>query len=128
MAADEIENYANQPAFQFIRDVAVDWDETRVLDAKIGDYVIVARKQRGSDDWFLGAISDEEPRTFDVPLSFLGASGRYVAEIYADGPNAHWLTNPLEIGIAREDVTAASTLKIRLAPGGGYAVRLRAVK
>jgi alpha-glucosidase len=128
MAADEIENYANQPAFQFIRDVAVDWDETRVIDAKIGDYVIVARKQRGSDDWFLGAISDEEGRSFDVPLSFLGASGKYVAEIYADGPNAHWLTAPLEIAIAREDVTAASTLKVRLAPGGGYAVRLRAVK
>ena len=71
MAADLPENYENQPAFQFIRDVAVDWDTTRVIDGKIGDYVIVARKQRGGRDWFLGAITDEEARTFDVPLSFL---------------------------------------------------------
>src|SRR5436189_4779273 len=71
MAADLPENYEHQPAFQFIRDVAVDWDTTRVIDGKIGDYVVVARKQRGSPQWFLGAITDEEARTFDVPLSFL---------------------------------------------------------
>src|SRR5438445_8855009 len=71
MAADLPENYANQPAFQFIRDVAVDWDTTRVIDGRIGDYVVVARRERGGQTWFLGAISDEQARTLDVPLSFL---------------------------------------------------------
>ena len=71
MAADLPENYEKKPAFQFIRDVAVDWDTTRVIDGKIGDYVIVARKARSAPEWFIGAITDEEARTFDVPLSFL---------------------------------------------------------
>src|SRR5207237_1079740 len=77
-------NYEHQPAFQFIRDVAVDWDTTRVIDGRIGDYVIVARKERGKPNWFIGAITDEEARTFDVPLSFLTTGQSYVAEIYAD--------------------------------------------
>jgi alpha-glucosidase len=124
MAADLPENYERQPAFQFIRDVAVDWDETRVLEGRIGDYVVVARKARNSPEWFLGAISDEEGRTFDVPLSFLPA-GSYVAEVYADGPNAHWLTNPLPVAISRQNVTAGSRLRVVLAPGGGQAVRIR---
>lgn len=128
MAADEIENYANQPAFQFIRDVAVDWAQTKVVSGRIGDYVIVARQQRNSDDWFVGAITDEEPRTFDVPLSFLSSGKRYVAEIYADGAGAHWLDNPLPVVISRQEVTAASSLQVKLAAGGGQAIRLRAVQ
>jgi alpha-glucosidase len=125
MAADLPENYANQPAFQFIRDVAVDWDTTRVVDGKIGDYVVVARKQRGADQWFLGAVTDEEGRTFDVPLGFLPQGRTYVAEIYADGPGAHWLTNPLPVAISRRTVTSASRLRLALAPGGGQAIRIR---
>jgi alpha-glucosidase len=125
MAADLIENYANQPAFQFIKDVAVDWDTTRVIDGKIGDYVVVARKQRGNDQWFLGAITDEEGRTFNVPLSFLPPGRSYVAEIYADGPGAHWLNNPLPVTISRRPVTSASRLQLVLAPGGGQAIRIR---
>ncbi len=125
MAADLPENYAGQPAFQFIRDVAVDWDTTAVLKGKIGDYVIVARRQRGSPEWFLGAITDEEPRSFDVPLSFLTRGTRYVAEIYADGPGANWRDNPFPVAISRQDVNAGSTLHIALAPGGGQAIRIR---
>jgi alpha-glucosidase len=125
MAADLIENYENQPAFQFIKDVAVDWDTTRVIDGKIGDYVVVARKQRGADQWFLGAITDEEGRTFDVPLDFLPRGRSYVAEIYADGAGAHWLNNPLPVTISRRNVTAASRLRVALVPGGGQAVRIR---
>ena len=125
MAADVIENYADQPAFQFIRDVAVDWDTTRVIDGKIGDYVIVARRQRGSDSWFIGAISDEEGRTFDVPLSFLSPGKKYVAETYADGPGAHWLTNPLPVTIASRPVDVNTRLRLVLAPGGGQAIRIR---
>jgi alpha-glucosidase len=125
MAADLPENYQGQPAFQFIRDVAVDWDTTRVISGRIGDYVIVARKQKGADSWFIGAITDEEARTFDVPLGFLAPGHRYVAEIYADGPGANWRDNPLPVAISRQNVTSASRLHVVLAPGGGQAIRIR---
>jgi len=125
MAADLPENYEKQPAFQFIRDVAVDWDTTRVIDGKIGDYVIVARKERGGPSWFLGAITDEEARTFDVPLSFLTPGQNYTAEVYADGPGANWVTNPLAVKISKRAVTSTSVLRVVLAPGGGQAVRIR---
>jgi alpha-glucosidase len=128
MAADLPENYEKKPAFQFIRDVAVDWDTTRVIDGQIGDYVIVARKERGGPSWFLGAITDEEARTFDVPLSFLTKGETYVAEIYADGPNANWLTNPLPVTISKQTVTSLSRLHMVLAPGGGQAIRIRPAK
>ena len=125
MAADLPENYANQPAFQFIKDVAVDWDTTRVIDGKIGDYVIVARKQRNSPQWFLGAITDEAARTFSVPLTFLDAGKAFIADIYADGPGANWLTNPTAVAISHRTVTRNSVLRIAMAPGGGQAIRIR---
>jgi alpha-glucosidase len=125
MAADLPENYEKKPAFQFIRDVAVDWDTTRVIDGKIGDYVIVARKARNSPEWFIGAITDEDARTFDVPLSFLPTGAKFVAEIYADGPNANWLTNPLPVTISTQPVTSATRLHVAMAPGGGQAIRIR---
>ncbi len=125
MAADLPQNYQGQPAFQFIRDVAVDWDTTRVIDGEIGDYVIVARKQRGADHWFVGAITDEEPRAFDVSLDFLAPGRRYVAEIYADGPGANWRHNPFPVTISRQNVTSASRLRVAMAPGGGQAIRIR---
>lgn len=125
MAADLIENYEGKPAFQFIRDVAVDWDTTRVIEGKVGDYVVVARKARNAPEWFIGAMTDEFGRTFDVPLDFLPAGRSYVAEIYADGTDAHWLTNPLPVTISSRPVTSATRLRIVMAPGGGQAVRLR---
>jgi alpha-glucosidase len=125
MAADLPENYAHQPAFQFIKDVAVDWDTTRVIDGRIGDYVIVARRERGGPTWFLGAITDEQPRTFDVPLSFLAPGKSYVADIYADGPTANWQDNPFPVTITRRTVSSATRLHVVLAPGGGQAIRLR---
>ena len=128
MAADLPENYERQPAFQFIRDVAVDWDTTRVLAGKIGDYVVVARRERNAPSWFIGAITDEEARTFDVPLSFLTPGRRYVAEIYADGPGANWLTNPLPVTISRRPVTRATVLHLSLVRGGGTAIRIRAAR
>jgi len=128
MAADLPENYANQPAFQFIRDVPTDWEATRVLSGRIGDYVVVARQQRGGDDWYLGAITDEEARTMDVPLTFLQKGRTYVAEVYADGPGADWATNPLPVAISRRTVTSASRLRVALARGGGQAIRFRAVR
>jgi alpha-glucosidase len=125
MAADLPENYEGQPAFQFIRDVAVDWDTTRVLEGKIGDYVVVARKARGKNEWFVGAITDEEARTFTVPLGFLDPKTKYVAEVYADGLGAHFLNNPTAVTIAKTDVSAMSKLTVKLAPGGGQAIRIR---
>ena len=125
MASDLPENYEGVPAFQWIKDVAVDWDTTRVIDGKIGDYVIVARKQKGSPQWFLGAITDEEARTFDVPLNFLDAGKSYTADIYADGPGADWLTNPTPVRITHRTVTKATRLHIVLAKGGGQAIRIR---
>ena len=125
MAADLPENYERQPAFQFIRDVAVDWDTTRVIDGRIGDFVVVARRARGARTWFLGAITDEQARTLEVPLDFLDPGRRYQAEIYADGPKAHWLTNPLPVTISRRAVSSATRLRVALAPGGGQAIRIR---
>ncbi|OLA99974.1 MAG: alpha-glucosidase [Gemmatimonadetes bacterium 13_2_20CM_1_69_27] len=125
MAADLPENYEHQPAFQFIRDVAVDWDTTRVLAGKIGDYVVVARRERNGPSWYIGAITDEEGRTFDIPLSFLTPGRKYVAEIYADGPGANWLTNPLPVSISKRPVDSTTRLHIVLAPGGGQAIRIR---
>jgi len=124
MAADLPENYVGKPAFQFIRDVAVDWETSKTIDGKIGDYVIVARKAKGNDDWFLGAITDEEGRTFNVPLSFLTPGRKYVAEIYADGPGANWASNPLSVSISKRNVDSNTSLSVVLAPGGGQAVRI----
>jgi alpha-glucosidase len=128
MAADLPENYEHKPAFQFIRDVAVDWDQTKVIDGMIGDYVIVARKAKNSPEWFVGAITDEEGRTFSVPLSFLTPGQKYVAEIYADGPGANWRDNPLPVAISRRNVDSSTRLSVVLAPGGGQAIRIRPAK
>ena len=124
MVADLPENYEGEPAFRFIRDVPVNWETTEVLEGRIGDYVVVARQERGADEWYLGAVTDEEARTFEIPLDFLESGREYRAEIYADGDGAHWLTNPLAIDIREQRVHAGTTLTVRLAPGGGQAVRL----
>jgi alpha-glucosidase len=130
MAADTPENYAqHMPAFKFIRDVATDWDETRVLNGEIGDYVTIARKERGGQTWFLGAVGDEEARTVSFALNFLTPGKRYVAEIYRDGDDADYRTEKRHsIVIEQQAVTAKSSMTLRLAPGGGAAVRFRLVK
>jgi alpha-glucosidase len=99
-----------------------------VIDGRIGDYVMVARRERGGQSWFVGAITDEERRTLDLPLSFLTPGRRYVAEIYADGPGANWVDNPLPVTISRRAVTSATRLRVVLAPGGGQAIRIRPVR
>lgn len=123
MAADLPENYEARPdAFQFIKDVAVDWDDTKILDAEPGDYVIIARKGKGTDNWFLGAISDEQARNFTEALTFLDADKKYVATIYRDADNAHWKDNPEAYVIEKFLVDSKTMLKLKLAPGGGTAV------
>ncbi|HLM52236.1 MAG TPA: glycoside hydrolase family 97 protein [Pseudoxanthomonas sp.] len=124
MAADLLDNYEKNPApFQFIKDVPVDWEDTRVLDGEVGDFVTIARKDRNSDDWYLGAVSDEEARELKVPLDFLEPGRRYTAQLYRDGDRAHWKTAPQDIAIEERAVTGSDTLTLRLAPGGGQAIR-----
>jgi len=126
MAADLPENYeANLPAFQFIRDVPTDWETSVTLAGEIGDYVVVARQQRGGGDWFLGAVTDENARKRVQPLTFLTPGKHYEAQIYRDGPGADYRTNPLAFETARQTVTSKDSLPLDLAPGGGAAVRFR---
>jgi len=125
MAADLPENYENNPAFQFILDVPVDWNDTRVLNGRIGDYVTIVRKDRNSNDWYLGSITDENNREFKIQLSFLDNDKKYIAEIYADADEADWETNPLAINISRKEVDTNTKIAIRLARGGGQAIRFK---
>jgi len=126
MAADLPRNYEKHPnAFQFIKDVPVDWADTKVIHARIGDYVTIARQDRHSDSWYLGSITDEVGRTLDAPLWFLDPGRDYVAEIYRDGDGASWRDRPLAINMAKVLVNSATVLPLRLAPGGGQAVRFR---
>ncbi|WP_188935896.1 glycoside hydrolase family 97 protein [Puia dinghuensis] len=126
MAADLPENYAaHMDAFQFIRDVPVDWDDTKILEAEPGDYVTIARKEKGAANWFLGAITDENARTVDVPLAFLEPGRKYKATIYKDGVGADWKTNPEAYAIETMTVDSKGRLRVQLAPGGGAAVSIR---
>jgi hypothetical protein len=123
MAADLPENYEKyMDAFQFIKDVAVDWQDTKVLEAEPGDYITIARKAKGSENWFLGAITDENARESKVSLNFLTPGKKYKAVIYQDGKNADWKNNPKSYQIKTQTVTAKSSLALKLAPGGGTAV------
>ena len=126
MAADLPENYEKRPdAFRFIRDVPTDWEVSKTLQSAIGDYVVVARQERGKGDWYLGAISDEEARTLEQPLTFLAPGKRYEAQIYADAPGADYRTNPEALAISKRVVTSRDTLTLAMAPGGGAAIRFR---
>lgn len=123
MAADLIENYEARPdAFQFIKDVAVDWDDSRYLQAEPGDYLVVARKEKGKENWFLGAVTDEEARSFSVPVDFLNPGQLYVATIYRDAADAHWQANPEAYVIEKVLVDSKKVLRLQLAAGGGTAI------
>ncbi|MFN3945967.1 MAG: glycoside hydrolase family 97 protein [Allosphingosinicella sp.] len=128
MVADLLDNYeANPGPFQFIKDVPVDWEESVVVNGEIGDFVTIARKERGGENWYLGAVTDEEGRVLSAPLSFLTPGRRYRAQIYRDGDTAHYRDNPGDVAIEERIVTSADTLTLRLAPGGGQAIRLVAM-
>jgi len=127
MAADLPENYEKHlDAFQFIRDVPTDWERSRTLDARIGDYAVVARQQRNGEDWYLGALTDEQPRSLAVKLDFLKPGRRYEAQIYRDTWDANYRTNPVAYEIVRQTVIASDRLMLDLAPGGGAAIRFKA--
>ena len=125
MAADTPEHYSRfMDAFQFLKDVAVDWSESRYLFAEPGDYIIVARKAKKDGQWFCGGVTDEQAREFDIPLDFLGP-GRFEARVYADADDAHYLTNPQAYTITSESVDASDKLHIKMAPGGGFGISFR---
>lgn len=129
MAADLPENYEkHKAAFQFIKDVPTDWQQTKVLSGEIGDFAIIARKDRNSNNWFIGAVTDEIGRTANISLNFLDANKKYIAEIYRDGDNADWKTNPFDIKIEKMAVTNSTNLSFIMVGGGGAAIAIKEVK
>lgn len=128
MAADLPSNYRRfMDAFQFIKDVPVDWADSHYLEAEPGDYITVARKAKGKDEWFIGAITDENPRTAVISFDYLTPGKKYVATIYEDGKDADWDTNPQSYKIRKVKVSSKTVLKQKLAPGGGAAISLKEV-
>jgi alpha-glucosidase len=127
MAADLQENYEAEPvAFKFLREVPVDWDYTRVLSGTIGDEVVVARKDRNSADWYVGGVTDETARDAVVTLDFLPEGKRYSATIYRDGPTAEAGAKGKDMVVETRSVRRGDTINLRMAPGGGFAIRLAA--
>ncbi len=123
MAADLPQHYEKfMDAFQFIKDVAVDWSESRYLTARPGDYVVIARKAKDSGQWFLGGVTDEQKRTFDLTLDFLEPDLQYEATIYRDAPDADYRTNPQAYEIEKRTVSREDVLSLTAAPGGGFAI------
>jgi hypothetical protein len=128
MAADLTENYEKHlDAFQFIVDVPVDWDDTKIIEAEPGDYLTIARKAKNKNDWFVGAITDENSRMLNLSLDFLEPGKKYEATIYRDAENADWQTNPEAYVIEKKIVTNKSKLKIPLAKSGGCAISILGV-
>ena len=125
MAADLIEHYeANPEPLQFIKDVGVDWETTKVLNGEVGDYVTIARKERGTGDWFLGSITDENSRQIEVSFDFLDENQDYTGTIYKDAKDAHWDDNPTALDIEKISLNKNSKLTLNLAEGGGAAISL----
>lgn len=122
MAADLPENYEGNPAFQFIRDVGVDWEQTKVLNGEIGEYLTIARQERETGNWFLGSITNEEPRSFKIKTDFLEPGIQYTAILYADSHDAHWDQNPTACVIKHFEANTATEIELNLAPGGGVAI------
>ena len=124
MACDLMENYEGHPAFEFIKAVGVDWEQSNVLDGEVGDFVVVAREERETGNWFIGAANDENSREITLDFDFLDAQSTYKATIYSDGADAHYKSNPTSIDITSMEITNETTLTFQLAAGGGLAISL----
>ena len=124
MAADLIEHYIGNPGLQFIKDVGVDWKQSKVLNGEIGDFVTIAREEKNTGSWFVGGITDENPRNFKISLDFLTANTEYTAILYEDAEDAHWDTNPTALQITEMTVDASTDLNLNLAAGGGFAISI----
>lgn len=128
MAADLPENYKkHMDAFQFIKDVAADWDDTKILSAEPGDYVITARKAKGTENWFVGGITDENKREYTVDFSFLDKGKKYEITVYEDGKDADYIDNPQSYNIYKKQITSKSKLNFKMARSGGFAVSVKPV-
>ncbi len=124
MACDLPQNYKGQPAFQFIKDVGVDWEQSRVLDGEVGDFVTIAREERGTGNWFVGSITNEEAREITINFDFLEEGKSYRATIYSDAEDTHWNDNPTAIEISEISLKKGDEKQFNLAPGGGLAISL----
>ncbi|MCG8580059.1 MAG: glycoside hydrolase family 97 protein [Bacteroidales bacterium] len=125
MSPDLPENYDGHPAFKFLQDVDVVWDDTKVLNAEIGDYLTIARKSKDSEEWYIGSITNEEKRELNIALDFLNEGQKYEATIYADAGDAHWDSNPTAYQISTVTVDKNETLSLKLAAGGGQAISIK---
>ena len=114
-----------KPAFQFILDVPTDWEVSKAIAGEVGDYSVIARKERNGQDWYLGAITDENARNISVALDFLDADKQYEAQIYRDGAKAEWKTNPYDMVIEKKIVSAKDTLDFKLGTSGGVAIQFK---
>ncbi|CAD7816778.1 Glucan 1,4-alpha-glucosidase SusB [Chryseobacterium aquaeductus] len=129
MAADLPENYKkHMDAFQFIKDVAADWDDTKILSAEPGDYVVTARKAKGTENWFVGGITDENKRDYTVDFSFLDKGKKYEAIIYEDGKDADYIDNPQSYNIYKKQITSKSKINFKMVRSGGFAISVKPVK
>ena len=129
MAADLPENYKkHMDAFQFIKDVAADWDDTKILAAEPGDYVITARKAKGTQNWFVGGITDENKREYTVDFSFLDKGQKYEATVYEDGKDADYIDNPQSYNIYKKQITSKSKINFKMVRSGGFAISIKPIK
>ena len=129
MAADIPEHYEQfMDAFQFIKDVAIDWDETRYLEAEPGDYITIARKAKGPNDWYVGCTADENGHIAKLTFDFLDPDKQYIATVYADAKDADWKDNPQAYTIKKGIVTNKSKLTLRAMSGGGFAISIKEAK
>ena len=132
MACDLPQHYMEDgkvhPMFQFIKDVGVDWQQTKVLDGEVGDFVTIARQERNTGNWFIGGITDETPVEQKISFDFLEEGKTYHAIVYKDGENADWENNPMVYSIEEMEVTKSDALDVHMASGGGFAISLHEVK
>ena len=128
MAADLPKNYLAKPhAFQFIKDVPTDWKHSKAIAGEVGQYIVFARQDKHSNDWYLGGVTDHQARKKIVKLDFLTAGKKYQAQIYRDGKDANWIDKPYEIYITNKVVANKDSLILPMAPGGGIAIRFKAL-
>jgi hypothetical protein len=125
MAADLPQHYQGHEALQFIKDVAVDWEQSKVLDGEIGEYVVITRQERGSETWFLGAITNEKARNYNLHFDFLDPGSSYEVTAYLDAENAHWDDNPQAYKIKTFEVNHETRIDLKMAAGGGFALTIK---
>jgi hypothetical protein len=125
MACDLPEYYQGNPAFQFIRDVGVDWEQSLTLDGRVGEYVVSAREERGTGNWFVGAANNEEARDVSLDFGFLPEGKTFQAIIYSDAPDADYQSNPTAYKISKQEIRKGEKLTLRMARGGGFAISLK---